>query len=300
MKEFHSAKLAKTFSVDNEYQEKRMQQLEKEKSVESWALNTEHSFSYTYKFEIKTVTPDLIVKRKNGVFLENVTPLGLTQDESFICAAAGVSFCEDREMIFKYIYKNEIWGEPTKQKIIFLEGPDNCGKSHVGRFMSQVTTIPYFRFSRQHDMWTKGQFKTALEFDQPVLAALFHDTKYNCIVDRSFASEFVYSRVFGRETNMQVLEDLDEKYASMGAVFVILLRKDYSNNGGDIVVPDDKLLKLHHEYLNFVEWTKCSCIIMHVDEFDNDLCKQVPRIIDSVNKTLKIGMKSITEIKNEK
>jgi len=277
--------------------DKRIVQIKRDRTVLNFKENTE-AISYSYNKEAKTVTPQLLVERTSGIYLEFIDTYNNDIDESNARDAAVISHCEDNGMIYKRWFRFSIEDEDTRsfQKIIFMEGPDNCGKSHIGRYLSHKMMIPYFRFSRQHDMWAKNQFKTALEFDQPVIAAMFDDMRLDALVDRSYASEFVYSSVFERETNMEVLQQLDERYSRLGAVFVILLRRDYSKNGGDIVVPDEKLVKLHDKYLEFVKWTKCSCVIMYVDDFGNDLLKQVPLLRRAINDTVGLKMKRDTEI----
>ena len=174
--------------------------------------------------------------------------------------------------------------------VIIFEGPDGVGKTEIARALEKEirisslfpdepwkTPIPYFRMGSQHENWRKGRFKDALEFDQTYISEFLAQTKFSVIIDRAYPSEFVYSHVYGRETNMEVLRSVDEKFASIGTVIILLLRRDYSNSRPDEVVENSKLQALHDRYNEFADnFTKCKVIRMYVDDYDNELSKQIP------------------------
>lgn len=275
MGEYISKKTGRREIFHSSYEKTRMEFLDMSQDVIDWTKQHGISIPYEFRDAEHLYIPDFLVTWMDGQkTLEEIKGFVKDQKQLFAKNMAAVSYAEDNGLIFRLLQKRDLVS-PKKHRVFFLEGPDNCGKSHIGRGLSQHLTIPYFRFSRQHEMWTKNQFKTALEFDQPLLVSFLGQTKSDVIVDRGYASEFVYSKVFGRETNRKVLEYVDKKFSELGAVFLIFLRRDYSKNGGDVVVPDEKLLELHEEYLKFVDWTRCSCIVMYVDDLGNDLKLQV-------------------------
>ena len=180
---------------------------------------------------------------------------------------------------------------PTRtQKIVILDSPDGTGKTEIAYALSKELKVPYFRMATQHENWRKNKFKEALEFDQTYLAEFVRQTRASVVIDRAYPAEWVYSQVFKRPTNMDVLKTVDEAFARMGAYIVIPLRHDYSKSRKDEVVSPDKLKPLHDKYLEFREWTLCSTVTIYVDAFNNDLKKQLPLIIDELDFARNMGM----------
>lgn len=165
------------------------------------------------------------------------------------------------------------------QKIMIMEGPDGTGKTNIGYAISQILKVPYFRMGSQHDNWRKGRFKDALELDQTYLVELLRQTRYDLLIDRAYPSEWVYSRVFERETNMKVLTEIDQAFAKMGAYIIVTLRRDYGKGPADDLIPSRLLPRLHEAYLDFVRWTKCSVVTIYVDDFEGRLDRQLPAIM---------------------
>ncbi len=182
------------------------------------------------------------------------------------------------------MFKNNVYPTIPKrlQKIVIFDSPDGTGKTEIARGLSQELKVPYFRMATQHDNWRKNKFKEALEFDQTYLAEFLRQTRTDVIIDRAYPAEWVYSQVFKRETNLEVLRKVDDAFASMGAHIVIPLRHNYEKNRKDEVVPQSKLIALHEKYLEFREWTRCSTIAIYVDSFGNNLERQLPLIIDEL------------------
>jgi hypothetical protein len=161
------------------------------------------------------------------------------------------------------------------QKIIIFDGPDGTGKTTLAQGLSLDLKLPYFKVSNERSSWEKNRFKEALDFYGPFVVDMIRQLKLNLIIDRGHPSEWVYSQVFGRETDMVKLRQIDDSLAAMGAYVIITLRHDYSNNRKDDLVPFEKLQELHAKYLEFGEWTRCGTIYLYVDSFDNDLMREV-------------------------
>lgn len=169
------------------------------------------------------------------------------------------------------------------QKIVIFDSPDGTGKTNIARALSRELKIPYFRMDSQHDNWRTGRFKEALEFDQTYISSFLSQTKCDVIIDRAYPSEWVYSRVYGRSTNDDVLRKVDDEFARMGTYIVIPLRRDYSSSRADEVVTPDKLKPLHDRYVEFCEWTKCSTIQIYVDDFENDVDRELPLLLGELD-----------------
>lgn len=167
----------------------------------------------------------------------------------------------------------------TRQEIILFEGPDGVGKTSIARGLSQATGIPYFKMNSEHDNWRKGKFREALEFDQTYLTQFLKQVRCSVIIDRAWPSEWVYSKVFKRETNHDILYQLDKEWADLGARIIIPWREDYSKNREDELVPKDKLKSIHDAYFDFIDWTACDTIPVNVDHYQDDLGRELEYII---------------------
>lgn len=168
-------------------------------------------------------------------------------------------------------------------KVIILDGPDGVGKSHIAKALAKELSIPYFRMETQHENWRNGKFKEALEFDQTYIASFLAQTGHSVIIDRAYPAEWVYSRVYSRETNKDVLKAVDAMFARMGAYIIIPLRRDYSQNKKDELVKQIDLECLHAKYIEFRDWTRCNTITICVDDFGNDVEQQVPLLIKELD-----------------
>jgi hypothetical protein len=164
-----------------------------------------------------------------------------------------------------------------------MEGPDGCGKTNIGQALSKYFGIPYFKVETEHENWRAGKFKEALEFDQTYISQFLQQTGFSCIIDRAYPSEFVYSGVYNRETNFDVLSEVDKRFSKMDAIIVLCRRDDYSNVK-DELVETNMLGKLNEEYKLFKEWTLCNVIDIKVDMFNDDIEEQLPAIRKAVIK----------------
>lgn len=170
----------------------------------------------------------------------------------------------------------------SKQRVIIFDSPDGTGKTNISQALSKETGIPYFRMDTQHDNWRKGKFKTALEFDQTYISSFLRQTGHSAIFDRAYPSEWVYSQVFTRDTNTKVLFQVDEAFAKMGAIIVIPLRDDYRSNREDEVIPNNLLPEIHERYLEFKQWTQCKTVELYVEEYGDDLTREIPALLKAI------------------
>ena len=278
------------------YELRRMRFLDSHPMVESWTKNHGISIDYSIGGKQHFYIPDFLVKWAGHPFrIEEIK--GFISNPSTLMTKnlAAISYCESSGMTFRLLKEADL-DRADPQTIVIMEGPDNCGKSHVGRSLSHLMEVPYFRPPNQHELWHKGSFLESLRNYDPLMASFMTQTGFSVIFDRSYASERCYSSVFGRETDDEMLTRLDMEYSRMGAIFVILLRREYGSHGGDCVVPDGELIKLHDAYRNFIEWTRCSCIVMHVDDFNDDIDLQAPVIISSIHEAKSHMKKVVIEL----
>ena len=170
--------------------------------------------------------------------------------------------------------------------MIALEGPDMCGKTQIGRELSNRLGIAYYKNASEWnvDVKTTSYFKNVLTYGSTIQTDLLCQIKPNVVLDRYYPSEWVYSRVFDRPTNKFILEKVDEMFASAGGKIVLCRRKSYAGLQDDLheYINSEMLEKLDHFYDEFSHWTKCNVMSLWVD--DHDLNRQVYDVIQWIAK----------------
>lgn len=180
---------------------------------------------------------------------------------------------------------------PNKQTIVFMVGPDMCGKSEISRELSHRTGVPSFKASTEHDSFLLSRsysksdlFLNQLRYADPRVFDVLKQTGYSLIFDRGFPCEAAYSSVFGRTTDHDMLQIVDEQWASLGAVIVFCHRSSYKGIVDDIdpTIREQTLQRIHFAYLEYFKHTKCKVLMLNVD--DEDLNREVNEITRFLDK----------------
>lgn len=110
--------------------------------------------------------------------------------------------------------------------MIILEGTERVGKTEIAKGLSASLNIPIFKAQVQKKffMSDRSQFLPFLRFGETTLADFLEQTGTSVILDRNWPSEIVYSEYFKRQTDSDVVAQLDETYARMGALIVVCTR----------------------------------------------------------------------------
>lgn len=154
--------------------------------------------------------------------------------------------------------------------LIALEGPDMGGKTQIAAELSHQLGIPVFKNSGEWftDLRDPSYFKNLLTYGATFLADFLCQTRASAIMDRNYASEWVYSRHFSRETNEEVLRKVDQKFAEAGGKIVICRRKSYNGICDDLhsYIDAHALEGLDSLYEEFTRWTSCEVLTVWVDD----------------------------------
>ena len=133
----------------------------------------------------------------------------------------------------------------NKTNILIFEGVDGSGKSHISEAMSDIWDVPLFKASDDNVFGNpakKDFFVNDLVYGETKLAEFIEQTSPLFLIrDRSFYSEFVYSTVFQRKTDAEVVFKLDEVYSGKFQTLVVICTKD--NYDG---LQDHEMIIKHH------------------------------------------------------
>lgn len=157
--------------------------------------------------------------------------------------------------------------------IIIFEGPDSCGKTHMAKSLSKVTGIPYFKNNDEHRYFIKDPqyFIHAIRYVDTYFTSYLETTGASIILDRSWPSEWIYSKVMNRQTDLAVLKDLDSRHSKLGTKIIIPWRSDYSKIDDDYEAVNNNIQKIHDLYIKFAkEWTSCKTLLLNVDDENLD------------------------------
>lgn len=164
---------------------------------------------------------------------------------------------------------------------ILIVGPDGVGKTTVARRMSELTGIPTFKCPSEKRIFREGG-RSSLSFDY-TLTHFLAQTGYRFISDRAYPCEWVYSRVFGRETDAPLLEEIDVAHANLGT-WILYLYASVQPTEPDELVPTERYWDVKRGYDDFADrWTDCRVVrydtsqSLHLsgrerEEFDTERC----------------------------
>jgi len=167
--------------------------------------------------------------------------------------------------------------------MLVLEGPDQVGKTQIAKELSLRLGIGYYKNSQE---WTSdlkgsdGYFLNLLRYGAAFLTDLLAQTKPGVVLDRFYPSEWVYSKVLGRQSDEKVIRSIDEKFAQAGGRIVVCRRRNYNGIVDDLHPFIDELMlkSLDGAYATFTSWTQCPTITLWVD--DEDLEREVRTVIE--------------------
>ena len=176
-----------------------------------------------------------------------------------------------------------------KQHVIIFDGPDMCGKTEMAHELSDVLStitnpIPYFKNESEWDFFEKdpGYFKNALKYGDTFFYSYLKQTNASVILDRSYPSEWVYSKIFMRMSDIQSMEKIDQLASDIGVKIIIPYRTSYEGLVDQFAsITPDMLKKIEQKYFEFSEWTSCDTLLLNVD--NEDLEEEMFEIVKFIN-----------------
>lgn len=169
------------------------------------------------------------------------------------------------------------------QRVIIVEGPDQCGKTQISKELARRLQVPYFKNSDEHKYFLSdpGYFINAVRYVDTYFTSYLEASGASVVLDRAWPSEWVYSQVLGRNTDMSVLRELDRRHSQLGTVIVIPTRSSYAGIRDDYDAVSKNLQRIHDVYLKFAAWTTCRVLELNVD--DENLEREISVIMEGLN-----------------
>jgi energy-coupling factor transporter ATP-binding protein EcfA2 len=140
---------------------------------------------------------------------------------------------------------------------VLVVGPDRVGKTTLVQHMSNITKVPAFKCPSEKQIFKQGG-RSSLAFDY-TLTHFIQQTGYRFISDRAYPCEWVYSRVFKRETDDELLQRIDEAHANLGTKILYVHSIDQPKEEDDLV-PSDMYWDVSLMYQTFCGWTNCEVV----------------------------------------
>lgn len=152
------------------------------------------------------------------------------------------------------------------RNVILVEGPDGVGKSEIAAALSMRLNVGLFKAPTEKMNWADGTFKQSLAFDA-LLPSFIEQADVNVVCDRSYVSEWVYSAVFERETDLDLIRKIDDEFARIGAIVIVCTSENVESLRDDDLVAREKFTQLRDQYLRFLDLTSCDTISIVTDTF---------------------------------
>ena len=166
-----------------------------------------------------------------------------------------------------------------KQELIMFEGPDLCGKTNIAEEVSSRLQIPVYKSGREHDLFhdKNAQYLT-LKYGNFEMIKILETTKASIMFDRFFPSEWVYSQVYDRTQDLDLVMEYDAYWASLGGKIIWLDKPNM--DGKDELIESSRYNEIRRKYEEYMALTKCD--IFRLNTSDRDLETQVKKICNFI------------------
>lgn len=169
--------------------------------------------------------------------------------------------------------------------VVLFDGSDKVGKTEMAKELSLRLKIPYFKNQSEWNAFSNdpSYFVNALKYGDPYFYNFLKSTGHSTILDRSYPSEWVYSKVYNRPTDDEALNYIDSLASDLGVKIIIPYRTSYEGFHDDMHDIDSKAMqKISDVYAEFINWTGCETLHLCVDSEDLDW--EMETILEFINK----------------
>lgn len=150
------------------------------------------------------------------------------------------------------------WLTVPRGRSILVVGPDRVGKTTLVQHLSRMMHIPSFKCPSEKQIFKQGG-RSSLTFDY-MLTHFLRQTGMRFISDRGYPCEWVYSHVFRRETDIDLLREIDNAHADIGTIILHVTSSVPPVEEDDLVSKEDygKVWQTYGQFCN--NWTNCQVV----------------------------------------
>ena len=164
----------------------------------------------------------------------------------------------------------------TFQHRIIFEGFDNTGKSTIAAALSKRLGIPLFKNDLHDTLFAGGDvtYYHNLKVASPSLVQFMQQTwgpLDGVIMDRFIPSEYAYAMAYNRQTDYDLIWELDSKLADLDFMTILCVKKDIPNFE-DEFVDAEMNNTVTNFYLDYLAESRMKSLIL--DTSDQDIEKQ--------------------------
>ena len=165
------------------------------------------------------------------------------------------------------------------QQLIIFEGPDLCGKTNIAEEVSRRLGIPVYKSGREHDLFhdKDAQYLT-LKYGNYEMIKILETTSSSIMFDRFFPSEWVYSQIYDRTRDLDLVLEYDKYWASLGGKIVWLDKPNM--DGKDELIESSRYNEIRQKYEEYMQLTRCN--VFRLDTSDRDLETQATKICNFI------------------
>ena len=164
------------------------------------------------------------------------------------------------------------------------------GKSNIAKALSDILKIPVFKFTKQHD--TTPNFLNMLYYTAQCQTQICQQTGYSFIFDRFVASQYAYSFIDNRKTDLNKIIQLDNRIAMVNGVII------YCYKTPQFYIDDDlgrykttDYTDIKQKYDRFFNLTNCKIIYLNTDNCN--ISNQLKYIIEQLTQLQVVDEKYI-------
>jgi thymidylate kinase len=165
--------------------------------------------------------------------------------------------------------------------ILIFEGHDKSGKTTIAKELSKRLNIPRFKVQRDNFNWDPA---ANLKYLTEGVTQFICQTDASIILDRWHPSDFMYSKLFLRPVDMDIVKSIDARLAERNALIIYC----YKDPEQFIVDEEDaafvnpsmygSMTSLYQQFAAL--YSKCRYIFLNTS--DQDLEKQLDTIIKNI------------------
>lgn len=173
-----------------------------------------------------------------------------------------------------------------RHSIIWVVGPDMCGKTQISRALAHRIGASYFKASSEHSTLVRSpaEFSAQTRYCEPRQIDMAVQLGSRVVLDRGWPCEHAYGTVLGRTVDAASLAEIDRLAAKAGGIVVCCWRSSYDGIVDDIDVrlAGATLQRIELEYRRFA--ARCLTPFVFVNVDDEDLDREVGEIVTAIGR----------------